>query len=103
VSSFQSTDTRRSQTPRVNAIFRQSVAPALERAVLYLFRHLPANINQQLARAIEQVRCDLDLPFPPPVLSYRDWPKDSQAGDALHTLLVRLDEMDALMSRWRIN
>lgn len=82
----------RAERPPVNATFNQSAVAALERAALYLFRHLSVETGEQLSDALEQVRRDLDLPFP--FFSWRDWPDDAQAGDALGALLRRLDELE---------
>jgi hypothetical protein len=77
--------------------FAQAAVACLERVTLYLVGSflLPFDVSEELVRACRSVRCALGLAASRhPFMSLRDWPDDPKAGEALGSLLKRLDELE---------
>ena len=75
--------------------FAQAAVAMLERAALFLYRWLSAETREQLEVALLAVRFELGLEPPrDPLLGWRDWPRDAEAGDALGLLLRRLAQLE---------
>lgn len=87
---------------QVNPAFTQSSLAALERIALFLYRWLAPETQDQLQATLSAVRRELRLPLPRHfLLSWRDWPRDDAAGDALGSLLRRLGELERSATEWR--